>query len=763
MLGHSLVLWRCLVLASFSAVLGTGRAVADGPSVDLAGLPPRTLIAAPSDRAVPEWIKTNLRIGHLPGYNERMVREFLKAGYNVVTVNCLDAWHCVGPGAAWYSAERVKRSDEYLRRVVDTIHAAGAKSVLYIGPVQVPWLSPELRVAHPEWLRVKPDGSRDPNFGNIRSGYGDWLCDQLAYVARTYHADGFWFDGYAPDHLHSYDAATERQFAALSGGKAIPKAFDPVHDPVARQYLAWHQQYFVDFADRMRSAIRKEKADAAIWANYSANRTWYYPQMYMGEYPAAFCRAVDVCSVELYWDVPGDALYQQFCYAFLQGVTGRHGGSVWIQPSAHGVSGVASPIEIQLRGLEGAPWGIAAEFVESAGREEYFKLHVANVKAREEWWRQSEPVPYVGIVASEQTRNLYAQAALPVYFSHTLGAFRALFEKHWPIRVMTEYDLEDGDLHGVRVLVLPNVACLSDRAAEVVRRFVQNGGGLVASFETSLYDQDFKRRPTFALADVFHARYLKTHQVQLRSENLSLTIDRAHEIVIDPLIRQKQATAWLGGLDEPPANGSLALIASAVEAKPETGGTVLMSYRLSAAEKNTGHYPAVITSSFGKGRVVYLPAGIDKAMFFYPDTYMRQLIANACRWAAGDEPPPVEVEGPLILSATFRSQPQQGRTVVHLLNDHSSYGRHSIYQKLAPLPAELQKSWGFPNQSELRGTWPVREEVIPLHDIKIRCRLPHITKASQQPEGRPLPITHTSDGIEVTVPKVEMHSMVIFE
>jgi hypothetical protein len=142
---------------------------------------------------------------------------------------------------------------------------------------------------------------------------------------------------------------------------------------------------------------------------------------------------------------------------------------------------------------------------------------------------------------------------------------------------------------------------------------------------------------------------------------------------------------------------------------------------------------------------------------------MRQLIANACRWAAGDEPPPVEVEGPLILSATFRSQPQQGRTVVHLLNDHSSYGRHSIYQKLAPLPAELQKSWGFPNQSELRGTWPVREEVIPLHDIKIRCRLPHITKASQQPEGRPLPITHTSDGIEVTVPKVEMHSMVIFE
>ena len=46
------------------------------------------------------------------------------------------------------------------------------------------------------------------------------------------------------------------------------------------------------------------------------------------------------------------------------------------------------------------------------------------------------------------------------------------------------------NLQGVRVLVLPNVACLSDRAAEVVRRFVHSGGGLIATFETSLYDRE---------------------------------------------------------------------------------------------------------------------------------------------------------------------------------------------------------------------------------------------------------------------------------
>jgi hypothetical protein len=115
------------------------------------------------------------------------------------------------------------------------------------------------------------------------------------------------------------------------------------------------------------------------------------------------------------------------------------------------------------------------------------------------------------------------------------------------------------------------------------------------------------------------------------------------------------------------------------------------------------------------------------------------------------------------LAATFRRQPRQGRIVVHLLNDHGSYGRHSIYQKLAPLPKELQKSWGFPNQSELRGTWPVREEVIPLCDIKVRCRLPGIKQATLQPENDPLPLIRTQDAVEVLVPRLNMHSMVIFE
>ena len=677
----------------------------------------------------------------------------------------LGSWEVVGPSADLYPAARAKEAETYMRTHVDRCHAAGAKAIFYIGPVQVPSGNAIFATAHPDWLRIKPDGKPDavPNFGNIRSGYADWLLRQLDYVTREFKVDGYWFDGYAPVHLHTYDDATKKAFREFSGGQEIPTTFDPVHDPVAKQYMAWHEGYFVEFADRMRDAIRAGNPEAIIYVNHSANRTWYYPDMYMGEYPNNYTSAVDIASVELYWDVPGDPLYQQFVYAFMQGITHERGAACWIQPAAHGISGISSRIEIQLRGLEGSPWGVYPEFVESTGREEYYKLHLENIKVRDEWFANSRAIPYLGIVASEQTRTLYAQGALPVYFSHTLGAFRAYLEKHLPVRVLTENDLEDADLQGIRVLVLPNVACMSPRAAEVVRRFVAAGGGLIATFETSLYDENYQKRPDFALSDLFRAQYVATNTVSQRIETLSLTLAADHPIVSDPLIKSKQNTAWLNP-GHPPDTGTLALIASATEVKLLDDGQVLATYHVNLpAERANQQHPAIIASEYGRGRVVYFPASVDKGMFFYPDGYMRELLANAAQWVARDDRPPVEVDGPLILTATFRRQADKKRAIVHLLNQASSWGMHSIYQKLAPLPEELTKRWGFPNQSELRGTWPVREEIIPLSGIRVRCRIPAITKATLQPGDVDLPLTRTDDGVEVTVNELGMHAMVVFE
>ena len=125
-----------------------------------------------------------------------------------------------------------------------------------------------------------------------------------------------------------------------------------------------------------------------------------------------------------------------FVYAFMQAITRNRAASVWIQPQEHGISGVSSPVEIQLRGLEGVPWGVIPEFVESTGREEYLRLHGEEHQGARALAGRSEPVPYIGIVVSEQTRTLYGKAALPLYLAHALGAFRALMETHVPVRLL---------------------------------------------------------------------------------------------------------------------------------------------------------------------------------------------------------------------------------------------------------------------------------------------------------------------------------------
>jgi hypothetical protein len=152
--------------------------------------------------------------------------------------------------------------------------------------------------------------------------------------------------------------------------------------------------------------------------------------------------------------------------------------------------------------------------------------------------------------------------------------------------------------------------------------------------------------------------------------------------------------------------------------------------------------PAILTRTFGKGRVVYFAAGIDHGLYMYAYPYQRVLLANAIRWAAAS-PPPVEVHAPMCVQSTVMRQEQNGRTrlLVHLFNDVNTTAFH-----------------GLPNDDV-----PLREETLPIHDIEITLRGESIRSATQQPENRPLEIVRSNDAIRVTVPRLDVHSVIVFD
>jgi hypothetical protein len=77
---------------------------------------------------------------------------------------------------------------------------------------------------------------------------------------------------------------------------------------------------------------------------------------------------------------------------------------------------------------------------------------------------------------------------------------QVLIQSKVPFDIIFDQNLKD--LSKYRVLVLPDQEALNDDKLDLVRKFVAQGGGLVATEHTSLYTEWRQRRPDFGLKDL---------------------------------------------------------------------------------------------------------------------------------------------------------------------------------------------------------------------------------------------------------------------
>lgn len=79
---------------------------------------------------------------------------------------------------------------------------------------------------------------------------------------------------------------------------------------------------------------------------------------------------------------------------------------------------------------------------------------------------------------------------------------QALIQYKIPFDIISDRDLSD--LSRYRVVILADQESLTAKAVQQIRDYVSQGGGLVATGDTSLYTEWRRRRNDFALGDVFH-------------------------------------------------------------------------------------------------------------------------------------------------------------------------------------------------------------------------------------------------------------------
>lgn len=152
--------------------------------------------------------------------------------------------------------------------------------------------------------------------------------------------------------------------------------------------------------------------------------------------------------------------------------------------------------------------------------------------------------------------------------------------------------------------------------------------------------------------------------------------------------------------------------------------------------------PAVVMGEQGKGRVVYMAAGFDAANYSYAYPYERIVFSKAIKWAAHDAAP-VEVIAPMCIQSTvFRQKDTEGeRLVVHLFNGINTTSDHGLPETDVPL----------------------REEVVPVGGIKVRFHELTPKRIHLEPEGIELTIVQSENGLEVSIPPVAVHSLVVAE
>jgi hypothetical protein len=82
------------------------------------------------------------------------------------------------------------------------------------------------------------------------------------------------------------------------------------------------------------------------------------------------------------------------------------------------------------------------------------------------------------------------------------GMYQALVEARIPFEMAYSQKLDAEDIDRYKLIILPNLANLTDVECDKLRQYVQRGGSILATHETSLYAAG-ERRADFGLADIF--------------------------------------------------------------------------------------------------------------------------------------------------------------------------------------------------------------------------------------------------------------------
>jgi hypothetical protein len=590
--------------------------------------------------------------------------------------------------------------------------------------------------AHPDWIAVQADGTKRRHWASpelwVTCALGpynfDFMTEVTKEIVRLYKVDGVFSNRWSGSGM-CYCEHCQANFRKASGLE-LPRTND-IRDPARRAYVQWREQRLFELWHLWDGEIRKINPAARYIPNSGGGASADLDMKTIGELaPILFADRQARSGLAAPWaNGKNGKEYRS--------TMGRKpiGGifSVGVEEPYRWKDSVQNGAEIRLWALDGVANGLRPWFTKFSGTlhdkrwlpvvEDLYGWLYKN----ERYLRHEAPLARAGLVYSQQTYRYYGggQARQKVE-DHSLGYYQALIEARIPFEMVHDQLLDAERLAPLQVLVLPNIAALSTRQCDQLRAFVARGGGLVATHETSLYDEQGARRADFGLADLFGASF--DGAVDARMQNSYLRLESPRH----PL---------LAGLDDAERiiNGVARVHTRTTAPYPNPPLTLIPSYPDLPMEEvyprvAKTDIPEVFAREAGKGRVVYFPWDIDRTFWEVLSPDHGKLLRNAVDWAA-HEPRPVTVTGPGVLDVALWRQ--KDSITVHLVN--------------------------LTNPMMMKG--PIRE-FIPTPPQKVAIRLPagaRSRKVQLLVSGAALRTREANGVLELTIPSILDHEVVAID
>lgn len=545
--------------------------------------------------------------------------------------------------------------------------------------------------AHPDWFAHDADG-KPYTWTNLYQAcvngpyYDEYMPAVLREIATRYRPEGFTDNNWNGPMRHQpcFCANCERKFRARTG-EGIPRKAD-WNSPIYREWIMWNYERRLEIWDHFNRTTREAGGPHCIWVGMMAGSQNWQSRVFRDDREVYRRAEMVMLDDQRRHDNRG------FQHNAEVGKRIRStGGWDKIVPESMAMYHLtennfrlaAKPApEVRMWVVEGFAGGVQPWWHMVGSVQDDRRMFETAVplwrwhREHEEFLLNRRPVATVGLVWSQRNMDFFGRDDGAAHVDDPWNGWtQALVRGRVPYVSVHADDVErEAAELGLKLLILPNVAALSDAQVSTLRRFVETGGSLLATGLSSLCNEWGDVREDFALADVLGVHVPAEHgwrdekkrtawAREWRQTYLRLPDETEGEAARHEVVRGFKGTDIVG------FGGMLEALSV------EEGAVVPLTFvppvpvnpveAVWMREPRTEIPGLVLREHAAGGRVAYLAADLDRrfAREYLPD--QGDLLANVARWAVkGDVPVSVEGAG-LIDCHLYR---QRGRRVLHLVN-----------------------------------------------------------------------------------------------